>query len=272
MSSPKRASNKCGMPSCKSKPSRAIAACASCFGFAHCNALRSNFGLDRTLVSRQHWFGNGRGINFCHEFGLATTKSIDKRHHGCGEFSKANPNYSGQSLCFYPPKTSSKRHPVWKLCRFFRVDVFPTNLPYGVSITKAKGTKCWQMTSEDLRFRAENFCTREFFPKMKHQLCNKPLGRRMQTGRWQGPMRSNRCLAAKCLQLFFFYFEAVSRNRMKRSISMNNSRNVWTGRRCPHRSKDKRFANIISVLPPSFFAFAFVLPVGTIALCRLEHI
>ena len=142
------------------------------------------------------------------------------------EFSKANPNYSGQSLCFYPPKTSSKRHPVWKLCRFFRVDVFPTNLPYGVSITKAKGTKCWQMTSEDLRFRAENFCTREFFPKMKHQLCHKPLGRRMQTGRWQGPMRSNRCLAAKCLQLFFFYFEAVSRNRMKRSISMNNSRNV----------------------------------------------
>ena len=124
-------------------------------------------------------------------------------------FPKRIPTYSGQSLCFYPPKTSSKRH-----------------LPYGVSITKAKGTKCRQMTSEDLRFRAENFCTREFFPKMKHQLCHKPLGRRMQTGRWQGPMRSNRCLAAKCLQLFFFYFEAVSRNRMKRSISMNNSRNV----------------------------------------------
>lgn len=39
-------------------------------------------------------------------------------------FPKRIPTYSEQSLCFYPPKTSSKRHPVWKLCRFFGLMCF----------------------------------------------------------------------------------------------------------------------------------------------------
>ena len=144
-----------------------------------------------------------------HHF-LFGTKSIDKRHHGCGEFSKANPNLLGAILMFFSTKNIFQTAPCLETVPFFRVDVFPTNLPYGVSITKAKGTRCRQMTREDLLFRPENVCTRQLFPKMKHQLCHKPLGRRMQTGRWQGPMRSNRCLAAKCLQLLCFYFEAVS--------------------------------------------------------------
>ena len=210
MSSPKRASNKCGMPSCKSKPSRAIAACARYFGIAHCNALRNNFGLDRTLSHANIDSEMAAASIFVMNLALQQRNPLIRDTMVAESFPKRIPTYSGQSLCFYPPKTSSKRHPVWKLCRFFRVDVFPTNLPYGVSITKAKGTKCWHMTKENLRFRAENVCTREFFPKMKHQLCHKPLGRRMQTGRWQGPMRSDRCLAAKCLQLLCFYFEAVS--------------------------------------------------------------
>lgn len=207
MSSPKRASNKCGMPSCKSKPSRGIAA----FGIAHCNALRSNFGLDRTLVSRQHWFRNGRGINFCHEFGLATTKSIDKRHHGCGEFSKANPNLLGAILMFLSNKNIFQTAPCLETVPFFSgwcVSNKPSIRGFHHEGEGHKSAGKWprKTSASEPKMSAHV----NFFPKMKHQLCHKPLGRRMQTGRWQGPMRSNRCLAAKCLQLLSLNFEAVS--------------------------------------------------------------